>query len=441
MNWTAALAQRRCVSPADDWGYPVANGSDRAQGPASSKISFEDARQFIVRVGVAAHRYGSTAIRLEAFLGFLSRKLGYPGVFRSSPSEIVFALREGPESPQRIEVIATPAPGADLDKLARLGDLLNEVKAGTLSLTDASERLDAIDKVPPPWGSFASMLGYVLVGLGLAPLLGGGWADTVVAALLSVLVFGIVVLSGRLGSAATEWMPLTTAFVAGLLATALKVWIPDLNLVLVILSAVAIILPGYTVSLGAGELVAQHVVSGMANLMSGLICLVKQIAGGWLGIVTASLVVSVAPAEAAAPVDSVWVQVLFPLLLVGLCLAFQVSRRDLPWAFAVCGVAYLGIMAGSSVMNANLGNLVGTIVAVVIANLWARQTGRPTSIVLIPAIVMLVSGTIGFRGLASIAGGDVLLGTQQFFQMFVVALTIVAGIMIGYTIVRPEPTL
>lgn len=92
-------------------------------------------------------------------------------------------------------------------------------------------------------------------------------------------------------------------------------------------------------------------------------------------------------------------------------------------------------------MDANLGNLVGTIFAVVIANLWARQTGRPTSIVLIPAIIMLVSGSIGFRGLASMAGGDVLLGAQQFSQMFVVAMTIVAGIMIGYTLVRPEPTL
>ena len=74
----------------------------------------------------------------------------------------------------------------------------------------------------------------------------------------------------------------------------------------------------------------------------------------------------------------------------------------------------------------------------VIANLWARQTGRPTSIVLIPAIVMLVSGTIGFRGLASMAGGDLLLGAQQFLQMFVVAMTIFAGIVVGHTIIRPE---
>jgi uncharacterized membrane protein YjjB (DUF3815 family) len=92
-------------------------------------------------------------------------------------------------------------------------------------------------------------------------------------------------------------------------------------------------------------------------------------------------------------------------------------------------------------MDSTLGNLLGTITAVVIANLWSRQTGRPTSIVLIPAIVMLVSGSIGFRGLASMAQGEILLGVQQFFQMFVVAMTIVAGILIGYTIIRPERSL
>ena len=208
------------------------------------------------------------------------------------------------------------------------------------------------------------MLGYALIGLGLAPLLGGGWSDTFYATLFSMLVYGLVLLSGRLGAAATEWLPLTSAFVVGLLATVVRLWVPELNLVLVILSAVAMLLPGYTISLGAGELVAQHVVSGMANLMSGLVCLVKQTAGAWLGIVTASFFVSGAAAEPAAPVDSLWVQLLFPLLLVGLCLAFQTSRRDLPWAVLVSGVAYLGIMAGTSILDANLGNLVGTIIAV-----------------------------------------------------------------------------
>jgi uncharacterized membrane protein YjjP (DUF1212 family) len=364
--------------------------------------------------------------------------MGYDGVFRSTPSDIVISLREDSESPQRVEIIATPAPDLNLDKLARLGDLLRELEAGTLSLAEASGRLDAIDQAPPPWGRLASMLGYAFVGLGLPPLLGAGWFDILYATLFSLFVYGIVLISGRIGATATVWIPFSSAFVVGVLATLVKLWVPELNLVLVILSAVALILPGYTISLGTGELVAQHVVSGMANLMSGLICLVKQVAGGWLGVVAASAAVTVVEAGPAAPVDPVWLWLLFPMLLVGLCLAFQTSRRDLPWAVLVCSVAYLGVMAGNSILDGNLGNLVGTIIAVVIANLWARRTGRPSSIVLIPAIVMLVSGSIGFRGLASMAGGELLVGAQQFLQMFVVAMTIFVGILVGYTIIRPE---
>ena len=77
----------------------------------------------------------------------------------------------------------------------------------------------------------------------------------------------------------------------------------------------------------------------------------------------------------------------------------------------------------------------------VFANLWARKTRRPTSIVLLPAIVLLVSGSIGFRGLAAISAGQVATGEQQFLQMFVVALTIAAGLLVGNTIVRPKATL
>ena len=86
------------------------------------------------------------------------------------------------------------------------------------------------------------MLGYAFVALGLAPLLGGGWPDAILATLLSVLVYGIVLLSTRLGEVVNAWMPLTTAFAAGLAATASKIWVADLNVVLVMLSAVAIIL-------------------------------------------------------------------------------------------------------------------------------------------------------------------------------------------------------
>ncbi len=362
---------------------------------------------------------------------------------KNTPVEIKFGLWETPDSKERVEVMATAPPAMDLDKLARLGDVLNNIKAGTLSINDADSRIDAIDHIPPPWGKFASMLGYLFVGFGLAPLLGAGWMDTLFASLFSILVYGLILVSTRIGGWAMNWMPLTTALITGFLAMMVKHWVPSLNLVLVILSAIAIILPGFSISLGAGELVSKRVKSGIYNLKSGLITLIKQIAGAIIGVVIASVFVTatITVAEPQAPVDQKWMLLYFPLLLIGLAFAFQVSRRDLPWTVLISAVAFLGVLAGSSIMNANLGNLLGTIIAVVVSNFWARKTGRPASIVLIPAIVMLVSGTIGFRGLATMASGDVALGVDQFFQMFLVAMTLVAGIMIGYKIIQPVESL
>jgi len=188
------------------------------------------------------------------------------------------------------------------------------------------------------------------------------------------------------------------AVVAGVLTAGTKVLLPELNLVLVTLSAILILIPGYPVSVGIVELVSNHVVSGMANLMSGLVYLVKQFAGAWLGVGLVSLAWTIPQADAAAPVDPVWLWLGIPLLIVALCVAFQTAPRDFVWAALVCAGAYGGIVVGSALAGGNLGNLFGTIVAVVATNLWAGRTKRPTSIALLPAIVLLVSGSIRFRG-------------------------------------------
>ena len=73
-----------------------------------SKVSFDDAWVFILKVGVAAHKYGSTSTRLESFLTSLAKSFGYQGEFNSSPVEIRFGLRETPDSQERVEVMATP---------------------------------------------------------------------------------------------------------------------------------------------------------------------------------------------------------------------------------------------------------------------------------------------------------------------------------------------
>lgn len=402
--------------------------------------SFDDACRFLIKLGVAAHRYGSTATRLENFLSRATKALGFEGSFRVSPTEMIFAF-DPTGAPQRIHMTTLPFGGLDFAKLALVGDLVDEVGKGTLSLDDASIRLDQIGNTPVPWGTLANALSYVGIGAGIAIIFSGSWWDVLFSALFSLVVYLMILFSGRFGKRTAEWIPLSTAFVVAVLTGITKYFIPELNLVIVVVSAIVVLLPGYGISLGIAELVGRQTVSGMANLMNGLVYLAKQFAGAWLGASLIKAIIPIAAAAPGTPVNQQWLWLFMPVVIIGLCICFQTSRRDFIAASLGCAIAYGGILLGSKLLDGNLGNLFGTIVAVVFANMWACKTKRPTSIVLIPAIVLLVSGSIGFRGLAALSMGQAATGEHQFAQMFIVALTIAAGVLIGNTISKSEVTL
>lgn len=407
----------------------------------SENASFDDVCRLAIKIGEAAHGYGSSAARIEAFLSRLTTAFGYFGVFRSTPTEMVFAFQEDASQPQRTHLVSLPGTGLDLGKLAQLGELVDAVGAKEVSVSDTTARLSAIDTTPLPWGRLANAVSYGFCGAGLAVLFSCGWWDVLAAGVLGLLVYGMVLLSGFFGVRWADWLPLSSSFAVAALATTARLWVPELNVVMVVVAAIAVLLPGYSISLGLIELVSQHVVSGTANLMNGLVYLTKQFTGAWLGAGLAGILLPVHAAPAGPPAGAQWLWLFMPLVIIGLVIIFQTSRRDLLPAALGCAIAYGGCLLGSALVGGNLGNLLGTIVAVVFANLWAEKTRRPTSIVLVPAIVLLVSGSIGFRGLAAMAAGQTAVGGQQFLQMFVVALTIAAGMLIGNTITKPEATL
>jgi uncharacterized membrane protein YjjB (DUF3815 family) len=187
-------------------------------------------------------------------------------------------------------------------------------------------------------------------------------------------------------------------------------------------------------------------------------------------------------ATSSPPVPMAWQALFIPLLCFSLIAAFQVSRRDVVWCFLHLHLTYLvflvtGVIlahthhqeqqdgstgtttsdndgeAASSILAAggkNLRTYLSTVVSCVAANAWANYTNRPHSILLVPALVFLVSGSIGFQGLLTILMDETdeeegennkSVGTEQFLQMIIVALLIVAGLLTGNTLLEPSTTL
>lgn len=394
----------------------------------AAPVTVSDALQFLGEFGCAANAYGATGQRIEGSLAQISRSLGFAGLFQAGPGTLTLALQEAKDGPQTLAVVAFPPAGVDLDKLADIYALADQLQAGEADIAAGRARLAEIAAEPEQWTGWAAAAAWPAVGLGVAALLSGGWWDTILAAPLSLVAYGITVLSSRHGGRALDWLPVTSAFVAALLGTAVKVAVPEVNIVILTLSAVAILLPGYGISLGVGELVSGRVVSGLTNLANGLVYMVKQVAGGVAGAALVAAVFDVTNGQPAT-MDQRWFGVFVPLLTLALLVAFQTAPRDIPPALLAVLVAFMLYRWGTDNWNVQVGAFLGAAITMVLAHLWEARTRRPAAIISLPAIVFLVSGSIGFRGLASLSSGDTSLGGAQLLQMFTVAAAITAGVI------------
>ena len=62
----------------------------------------------------------------------------------------------------------------------------------------------------------------------------------------------------------------------------------------------------------------------------------------------------------------------------------------------------------------------------------------PTAVTQVPALILLVPGSVGFRGFGSMLDNDVTAGVDAGFRMLVVAGSLVAGMLAAGVILPPR---
>jgi uncharacterized membrane protein YjjB (DUF3815 family) len=104
-------------------------------------------------------------------------------------------------------------------------------------------------------------------------------------------------------------------------------------------------------------------------------------------------------------------------------------------------VGFLGARVGTSVLGNELGVMVGAFALGVLVNVYCRWRNEPAQVVLVPATLILVPGSVGFRGISSLLHRETLTGVETTFGMFVVAMAIVAGLLIANAALSPRRVL
>ncbi|MEJ6476882.1 threonine/serine ThrE exporter family protein [Pseudoalteromonas piscicida] len=407
-----------------------------------NNATFTEKRRFIVKLGKMLHKYGTPAYRLEAHLMEVATHLGLKSSFVMSPTSVTFVIwTEGHE--EEYTHVARVDPGDhDLGSLADTDDVATRVLSGALSIQEAEQCLEAILHAKPPYNKLLTGLAFATSGGAFAMLMGTSWNDVWWSALLSLLVF-MFVLWASISKRVTHMLEPLVAIVSAVAACAVSVYIdPQINIRLVVLSAIIVFIPGLALALGFAELSARHLVSGTARVMDSIMLLFKLYFGAFLGISLGFALFGKVDFIQPSPLPrwTAWLAVL--LLCISLVVIFRTKLRHASWSIASGFIAYAASISSAVYFDYALGTFVGAFAVGVFSNIFNRTVNAPASIVAMQGLIVLVPGSKTYIGLNSLIEGQSFVHADHIGQQtFLIFMSLIAGLIFSNVVLPPKKSL
>lgn len=388
---------------------------------------------FVLDLGRALHALGHPSHWLEDGMSRAAERLGLEGNFFTTPTSIIAAFGAPPH--QTTHLLRVEPGAVHLERLARVIAVGHDVLGGRITPLQGSTELGEIMSSKPRYGRLLTAFAFALSGAAAGRFLGGGLHEVLTAAALGGALALLSFVAARFSAAQRMFEPIAVFFVS-LSAAALSHQY-TLSVYVTTLAAILVLLPGLTLTAAMAELSSQHLVSGTSRLTGAAV----QFLGLAFGVVMGTRVAASFWGAAAHVTPFALPQWTEWIALLAAPLAFTVllraRPRDYPWILLTGVLAFFAGRYATRLFGAELGALHGALVAAGVSNLIARRRGTSPATTLVPAILLLVPGSVGFKSLTLMMNRDVLSGVEAAFRMISMVAALVAGLLTAGVLVPP----
>ena len=410
----------------------------------------DPARQFVLRLGHALHTYGYPAHRLEDTLVRVSRRLGLEGHFFSMPTALFVSFgRRTAESGGSSRALLIPPdqqtyqirvePGdVQLGKQADTAQVADAVARGQMTADEGLDRLDAIMAAPPPYGPVLTTIAFAVTSGAASRFFGAGWREMTLATVIGLCTGLIAVGAARIPTLGRVFEPLAAA-VAAAVATVAAHLAGPVSVYIATVAGLIVLIPGFSLTVAMIELATRNLVAGTARLAGVAATFLAISFGVALGTQLALLAVGT-PAPAVPqplPVWTGWVALVVAPL--GFTVLLRARPGDGVWIGAAGVLAFTGARLGTWLLGAELGAFLGALVLGVASNAYGRALGRSEVVPLVPGMLLLVPGSLGFQSLDSLLARQTVLGVEAAFRMTLVAVSLATGLLFANVVLPARP--
>ncbi len=388
----------------------------------------------LLSAGCPTHRLEEAIVRIASLEGYQADAFGVPtGLFVSLT---------GPGVEQAVvRMVRVKEWATDLERLALIDRVFNEVLARRLPLPMARRMLDHIEAKPPAYPPGAGILARAGTAGAAAVFFRGGWSEVAIAAFGGLLV-GIthrLIVTHRRTVLLTDFIG---AFLAAAVAAGASFLFHDLAREVIVLSVIILLVPGMALTTGLAELAHKNLVSGAAKLMEAMVTFLSIVFGIACVIALEKLLLPEAPSNVVVVEPGLLSNIVALLVTsAGFAVIFSVPPRLALGAMLTGAVGWTVAALGLRYFPGSLPAFIGALSIALLANLIARLTERPSQVFLLPALVLLVPGSFGFISLESFLRGDLLGGARKGFEMFLTGGALVTGLLVANVILPARKVL
>lgn len=392
----------------------------------------ETAVALIVKVAKGLHAYGISTHRLERAVNRLIECLGLEGQFFALPTSIFFSFGE-PHRSRTILMRVEPGE-VNVGKLADLYELTNDIVDGDVSPEEGLTRVDEIRDAPPNYSKVLTCMAFGVVSATSCSFLGGGWREIAVAGTIGIVVGLLGILCSLSERTGRIFIPLGAAVASALAVVAANRFVPT-TLYITTLAGLIVLLPGLTLTTAMSELANRQLMAGTARMISALLMFFVIVFGVAFGAQIGRVLPNVVGEAVTVPLG--WWAPWAALLVAPFAFAvlFNARKRDIGWVVLGCVASFIGARLGGAWLGWEFSPFLGAMCGCIAGNLIARWTPRPATVVISPAIMMLVPGSVGYGSVLKLLQHDVVSGVETGVRMAFVAVSIVTGLLMANVLV------
>lgn len=359
-----------------------------------SQIADDPKAVFLATMARELHLAGVATDALEATLTGIAASIGLSVQIFALPTNITLAI--GPRWNQKVVMMRLDPGRVNLRKISLLNVIYDELREGKIDYREAAVQVNNIDRRWPGLNVLWEIPALALVAVGVGILLSGGVRELTVAACIGAFT-GIISAIATKNEIVARLFEVIAAFAGTLIVAAFTHFAGPTNIYISIVAGVVVLLPGYSLTLALHELANGDLVAGMARLGKVLSVLLALGCGALLGFaVVGPTLLQSADVHTHAVAGRWWILASI-LMATGMSIDLDARLRDFIWVFAASFVALLtSHLLGLTPVH-QVSAFCASFICGVVANMGARFLRVPQPVMLVPALLVLVPGSLSYE--------------------------------------------